>query len=280
MIQIISDSMSDFFQQDAQKHNVAILPLSVSFNQETFYDGITITCEEFYKKMATASQLPKTSQVAPESFYGAIKPLLAQGDEVLIITGSSLLSGTYQSALIAKEMFEDKANIHVFDSMTASLGESFLIYEALKMRDAGAGVVEILATLERLRGKQRLFGSVDDLKYLVMGGRLSSLGGKAGSILKIKPMLEVGGGTISLKSVVRGKKKMMEWFLNQLKKLPPDPNYPVFFAAADAQEALMELKSFLEEKGMAFPKCTVMSIGPIIGTHVGPGTVAMSWVTA
>lgn len=278
MIQIITDSMSDITQADSKKHHVQVLAQNILFGDESFIDGITIDIETFYNKLSTAAQLPKTSQVAPEAFQDAIAAALMAGNEVLIITGSSGLSGTYQSALIAKQAFDSDKHIHIVDSLSAALGETFLVMEAVRLRDLGTPVEQIVETLENLKLRQKLYGYVADLKYLVMGGRLSSFGGKAGNILKIRPMLELSDGTLSMSNLVRGKKKMLEWFLDHLKTTPPDLNYPIYFASANANDALMELVDYLKEKTPQLPLIAITHIGPIIGTHVGPGTLALQYI--
>ena len=144
------------------------------------------------------------------------------------------------------------------------------------MRDAGASVQEIVARLEEIKGRQLLFGLADDLKYLVMGGRLNPLVGKVGGALNIKPTLMIKDGVIEKEGVVRGTKKGHAWYIEQLKKNPPDPSIPLYIGGADCPETVALLKSMVEEAGI---NCTIrtMDIGCLVGTHVGPGLTLMSW---
>ncbi len=279
MIQIITDSISDFLQSEAKKTGIQVLPLTILMDEESYIDGVTITNKEFYEKITTVKQLPKTSQITPNTFLDAITPHLDKGDEVLIITGSSKLSGTHQSAVLAQEMCSHPSKVHIIDSYTASLGQSALVHQAISLRDQGSSIEEIISILETIKSKQKLFGHVSDLKYLVMGGRLSSFTGKAGNILKIRPVLHLSDGELGMNGLVRGKKKMLDWFVEQLKKSPPDLNYPVYFASSNVKGELLELKNYVENHCGLFPQITLMDIGPVVGAHVGPGTIAISWIS-
>lgn len=280
MIHIITDSMSDLLPQEAAPIGVEVLAQPISFGQESLLDNVTISREEFYRRLEIAESLPKTSQVPPESFFNAYQRALSNGSDVLAITGSSELSGTYQSAVIARDMLEEKqrAKIFLVDTLSGSLGESLLVYEAAKLRDAGESASTIQKALLTLIPYQTLVGQVDDLKYLVMGGRLSSVGARVGTMLHLKPMIKLKAGKLEMGGLARGTRKALEWLSQQLKEIPPDPAYPVHFACANAPKALDALKAYLLEKGMLPPVIRTLGIGSIVGTHTGPGCIAMSWI--
>ena len=245
--------------------------------EELLDDGISLKREDFFARLRIATELPHTSMVPMAFWLDAFnKRLRNQEDEILCITGSSRLSGGHHSAEMAQEECIDPARVTVFDSMTASCGEMLLVEEAVRMRDAGASVAEIVAHLEEVKARQLLFGLADNLKYLVMGGRLNPLIGKVGGALNIKPTLMIKDGVIEKEGIVRGVKKGYAWYIEQLKKNPPDPGIPLYIGGADCPETVALLKVMVEEAGI---NCTIrtMDIGCLVGTHVGPGLTLMSW---
>lgn len=197
--------------------------------------------------------------------------------QVLCITGSSKLSGGHHSANMAREECHDPARVTVVDSLSGSCGEMLLIEEAARLRDHGADISEIVAHIEDLKSRQMVFGLADELKYLVMGGRLNPLIGKVGGALNIKPTLMLQDGVIEKEGIVRGTKKGHAWYIEQLKKYPPDPAIPLYIGGADCSETVELLSSMVKEAGIT---CTIraMEIGCLVGTHVGPGLTLMSWI--
>lgn len=281
MLNIITDSMSDITQVQGHAINVTIIPLTVTMDDETFVDGVTIDTEEFYQRMRKARSLPKTSQVTPDAFRRAFKKALENdGDEVLCITGSSILSGTYQSATIARDAQpEDKrGRVHLVDSLSVTIGGALIVRAAAMWRDAGLHVQEIVSKLEALKRRVCISATVDELKYLVMGGRLPAVGAKIGGLLNLKPMIRVADGEVKTAGVCRGKSKVREWFANELAKDLPDEAFPVVLGHADAPQSLVELKEYLFKKGAIAMEPITMAIGSVIGSHAGPGAYGMAWV--
>ena len=279
MIRIVTEAMSDLTRMDAATLNVTLVAQPLRFGMEEYLDdGISITREEFFARLRVATELPRTSMV-PMAFWLDTfnKCLRDPSAHVLCITGSSKLSGGHHSATMAREECSDPSRVVVVDTLSGSCGEMLLVEEAAKLRDNGAALEEILAHIEDLKSRQVLFGLADELKYLVMGGRVSPLIGKVGGALNIKPTLMVKDGLIEKEGVVRGTKKGHAWYIEQLKKVPPDPAVPVYIGGADCPETVVLLKSMVEEAGIS---CTIrtMDIGCLVGTHVGPGLTLMSWV--
>ena len=154
-----------------------------------------------------------------------------------------------------------------------------LVYEAVRLRAQGEEIRTIQKALLTLIPHQVLVGFVEDLKYLVMGGRLSSVGAKVGTILRIKPMLRLRDGKLDMAGIARGTRNAYDWLLQQLKQTPPDLAYPVHMASAHASEALEELKSYLTDRGGLTGMIRTMGIGPATGTHTGPGCLVISWIS-
>lgn len=281
MLHIIIDSMSDVTQVQGHKWGVQIIPLEVQIENETYLDGVTIDAEEFYEKMKVAKTLPKTSQVPPESFRKMFKKALEnEGDEVLCITGSSALSGTYQSALIARKEQETAAQSRVFvvDSLSATIGGSILIQTAVKYRDEGMGAKDIGDKLNELKSRIEIAATVGDLKYLVMGGRLPKIGAKVGGLLNLKPMICVVEGAVKMAGVCRGMKKVNEWIVGSMLKTGIDESYPVILGHADGLKEMTAFREYLEREKVITNVPQTMNIGSIIGSHTGPGTFGIAWV--
>lgn len=278
MIQIVTDSMSDIRQEEAGHFALTVLPQHVLFGEESYLDGVNLTCEQFYQKMLTAKDLPKTSQVTPEAFALAFEKAYQRGDDVICITGSSKLSGTYQSATIARDMQKDPSRIYLIDSFNASLSQQAVLWEAVRLRDEGVAVEEIARRLSALVPRISLVGVVDDLKHLVRGGRLSSTTARIGTTLNLKPTLRLKDGKLEQEGLVRGKKRSFEWMLKQVFDQPRDMDYPLYLASANAAEDLHEFRDFMAKEGLPLDNVREVAIGPIVGTHTGQGILAVSWV--
>ena len=276
MIRVITDSMSDISQQEAAALCICVLPLTVRFGQEEFRDGVDLSMDDFYARITVATELPKTSQVTPESFVDAFTAALVQPeDEVLCITGSSKLSGTHQSAVLARQMVSEPERIVLLDSRSASLGEALLVKLALTLRESMPSAAALAAHLETIKARQQLVGQADELKYLVMGGRLSSIGGKLGTVLSIKPMLRLEHGKLIQAAICRGTAKARAWYIEQLRQHPADPAFPLMIAGAHCPSAVDQLRQALEESGLPLPPILAMEVGTVIGTHTGPGLTAL-----
>ena len=280
MITLITDSMSDISQSEATEIGIRVIPLTVRFGTEEFRDGIDISLEDYYARMETVTELPKTSQVTPDSFEHAFKKELAAGNQVLCITGSSRLSGTYQSAEIAWDHLKKPADIRLVDSMNASHGEALLVFAAVKYLKQGHTLEETAAFLERIVPQLRMTGMARELKYLVMGGRISAGVGAIGSTLGICPMVKLEDGQMKTAGLCHGRLKARRWFLDKLKEMPANPDYPMFFAGAHCDDVVEALRDAAVEAGLTPPETQLRQIGPVIGTHTGPGLVSIGWVAA
>lgn len=276
MIRIVTDSMADITQEEAAQWGVEVLPLVVRFGQEEYLDGIDLALDAFYARLQRVKELPKTSQLTPARFRDAFERNLANGDEVLCITGSSRLSGTYQSAVLARSMMDRPERVHLVDSMSASLGEAQLVLEALRQRDVIRDAAMLAAHVEAIRARSHLVGQAQELKYLVMGGRLNAAVGTIGATLHIKPMLCLSEGVIHQAGLCRSQAKVHQWYLERLAEYPPDPAFPLILAGAACDAQVMALKCALEDSGVTV--ASMRQIGTVIGTYTGPGLTTMSWI--
>lgn len=276
MIRIITDSTCDINHETASEMGITVVPLTVHFGSQTFRDGIDITIDDFYKKLATSTTLPNTSQVNPDVFEKLFSKFIDDGDEIVGIFISSELSGTCQSAFIARDMIGSE-NIHIIDSRITTFGMAILIHIAVQMREAGRSAVEITETIENLKKRLRLFGVVDTLKYLKMGGRISTATAFVGGILGINPLVSVVDGKVESIGKARGRKSGMNHILELIKAEPVDPDYPVSFGHSNAPEAMGESISFFQQH-LDFQTYITGDIGVIVGTHTGPGVVGIAYI--
>ncbi|MDQ6420818.1 DegV family protein [Paenibacillus sp. LHD-117] len=276
-VRIVTDSTADIPAELREKLGISMVPLKVLFGEETYVDAVTITAEQFYEKLKGVPTLPTTSQPSPLEFSEMYERLLGEDPEAPIISIhlAACLSGTYQSATIAQSMLEQEADITVVDSRSASYGIGTLVVRAAEMALAGRGKEEILAEIQRLRNDITIYFLVDSLEHLHKGGRIGRASALIGSILNIKPILslDVDGGVHAVDKV-RGTKKAMARISEMLKEsYGSDPVSLTIFKTDDeaaAQELGERVKADLNVQRVGYA-----AIGPVIGTHAGPGTSAV-----
>ncbi|SET36305.1 DegV family protein [Paenibacillus sp. NFR01] len=276
---IVADSTSDIPPALAESNHIEIIPLKLMFGEETFLDGVEMTPEQFYDRLPRAQQLPTTSQPSPLAYMEVYRDIMRRypGSPVLSFHISSGLSGTYQAAVMAKDMLEEEgANITVVDSLSASYGFGFMVVQAARWANEGKGPEEILRLAEELRQSRKLYFLVDTLEYLQKGGRIGKASAFLGTLLNIKPILSIDAdGIIYAVEKVRGRKKavarMIELFKTDLPGVTKI-NVAVGHTAepASGEEFLKELSEHftLEEQ-------VLTNIGPVVGSHVGNGTLAV-----
>ncbi|GAA3407034.1 DegV family protein [Paenibacillus hodogayensis] len=274
-IRVVTDSTSDIPEPLRKQYGIEMVPLKVHFGTETFYDAVTIQPSQFYEKLPTASALPTTSQPSPADFLDIYKKLSQEPDTAIIsIHLSSAMSGTYQSALLAKTLLEADDRLAVVDSKSASYGIGLLVVEAAKAAAAGKSVPEVLELVDRLRQDMRIYFLVGTLEYLQKGGRIGKAAALFGSLLNIKPILTIDGqGEVSSVDKVRGTKKAMARIVDLLKADFGDRPIDLTVAHAGAPEAGAEFSRLLQEH-FNIAELTYTDVGPVVGTHAGPGTVA------
>jgi len=269
---IIVDSTADLIP--AVKCRVEVVPLTVYFGEKGYLDGVGMDHHEFYTMLERSSELPKTAQATPEDFRRVLDGL-TEGEGALIITLSQKLSGTYQSALMAAQ---GRDEVFVVDCGSTAVGGGALTEYALRLLDEGKGAAEIAELLERKKGNLCLIAKVDTLEYLRRGGRLSRTAAIAGGILNVKPVLTLTDGELTPIGRVRGDARAGALVAEKIASfggIDPTMPYLVGYAGLSDEPALR----FIKEHGDIFPdgKAEVTCIGSVIGTHAGPGTVAVAF---
>lgn len=279
MIRILTDSTADLTQAAARELGVEVVPLRVLFGQESYLDGVEMTTADFYPRLAVSQQLPTTSQPTPGDFLPYFQAAKDAGDSVVVVLISGALSGTVQSATIAKDM-ADYEPIYIIDSLTTITGLRLLVHRACALRDGGGDAREIAAALEALKHRVVLYAVVDTLEYLHKGGRLSRAGMVAGSLLNLKPIISVTSqtqGGIKVVGKPRGNAKSVRFLLDAMAASGVASDSPILFGYTATQEKLAPLReAVLEQYKPSHTDC--LEVGSVVGTHAGPGAAAMSFL--
>ena len=272
---IIVDSTADLLPE--LKKRVHVVPLTVHFGETEYIDGVTIDHKTFYEKLVESDVLPTTSQATPDAFMQEFEKAKEAGEAAVVITLSSKLSGTYQSAMIAAAEYE---NIYVVDSGTAAMGSGILTELAFRLLDAGKTAEEIAAALEEEKQKIVIVALVDTLEYLKKGGRISKTVAFAGGVLNIKPVLSVIGGEIQMLGKARGSKMGNNLLVQEIDKAGGiDFSKPVLLGYSGISDAL--LLKYIEDSRHIWegnlPEVRYTTVGSVIGTHAGPGAVVVAF---
>lgn len=276
-IEIITDSTSDLTREEARELDVHLIPMRVIFEDGVYTDGVDITKEAFYAKQAQARVLPKTTQVNPQEYCEIFEPLLESGGEVVAILMSSKLSGTFQSAMIAKEMARGGERLYLVDSLNVTIGEGLLVREAVRMRRAGKSAAEIAAALEELKRRVRFVAFIGTLKYLKMGGRISSSTAVLGTMLNISPVVAIVDGEVRSVGRVKGRQKILEYTLDFARAYPVDSRYGVMFGHSRCQETMEAYRTKVTQ-ALGLQESAWDELGAVIGTHSGPGCYGMAYI--
>lgn len=272
---IIVDSTSDLMPNI--KNQVSVVPLTVHFGEEEYIDGVTIDHKAFYEKLVETDVHPSTSQAIPAAFSEEYEKVKESGESAVVITLSSKLSGTYQSAMIAAADFD---NIYVVDSGSAAIGGGILVEYALRLLNEGLGAKEIAEKLEEEKKNIVVVALVDTLEHLKKGGRISKTVAFAGAVLNIKPVLSICDGEIQILGKARGSKMGNNLLVQEIEKAGGvDFSKPVLLGYTGLSDALLlkyiEDSKHLWEQGIEDIRYT--TIGSVIGTHAGPGAVAVAF---
>lgn len=275
-VRIITDSSCDHLFSKRDEWGIDILPLRVYFGEDEYIDGYNLTTEKFYQLLSEATELPRTSQITPLEFEDVMRPYIEAGDEIVVLTISKEMSGTHNSALITREQFPG-APIYIVNTLTVTFALALLVDLAVRMRDQGMDAKSIAEELDRLKDKTRLYAVIGDLKYLRMGGRLSSTGAVVGTLLGIKPIITIRDGKVINIDKARGMKAGYQSVLSYTENDGIDNRYPVYFGHTNIPEALKELETAAKDR-LDFDEACFCNIGPIVGTHAGPGATGIAFI--
>ena len=275
-VRIIIDSSADFEPEIADELGITVIPMKTIFGEKEFAEGIDITREQFYEKLVESDEFPRTSQVTPFEFARELDKL-EDGDEALIITLSGKLSGTAESARTAAS--QSPAPAFVVDSESVTIGERILVERAVEMRDAGAEAKTIAETLDREKADIKVIATLDTLEYLKRGGRISAAAALAGGLLSIKPVVGVVDGEVAVLGKARGSKQGNNMLREMIAETGIDFSRPVHLGYTGLSDKL--LRKYVADSRDLFEahldELSSSIIGSTIGTHVGPGAIAVAY---
>ncbi|WP_276352587.1 DegV family protein [Cohnella caldifontis] len=280
-VALVTDSTADIPLEMRQRLGITMVPLKVMFGNETYLDNVELEPEEFYRKLTSSKTLPTTSQPSPADFYDTFRKLIGEGRSVVSVHLSGAFSGTYQSATIAKSMLEGEGDITVIDSKSASYGYGLIVAAAAELAAQGASAAEVAAEVHRLRRELRLYFLVDTLEYLQKGGRIGKAAAVVGSLLNIKPILTIDDeGVITPVDKVRGQKRAIARVAELLEADLGSRPIDLYIALTPGyEENAREMSTLLKDR-FTVRSYLETAIGPVIGTHAGPGTVGVFAIPA
>lgn len=264
-IKIITDSSADLPKEIFNKLDVEVLPLLINFGEDSYHDGVDITLDEMFERIETGDVFPNTAQVTPVRFAEAYEKYLKEGYKIISIHLSSCMSGTYQSACLAKEMVESD-DIYVVDSQNVTSGLGLVVYRAAMLRDRGLSVQEIIDDLETTKNticSSLCFNSLDNL---VRGGRITKTVSVVTGVLGIKLILEVKDGLMAVKDKVRGSKKAVKRIIKDIENYKPREDMPIVLLNVNNEDVYNEIKAYLQEHNLNYIDARV---GCTVGIHSG-----------
>lgn len=274
MLSIVTDSACDLPRELVEKHNITLVPLQVNIDGVEYREGEDITPRQFYEKMLTASELPRTSQPAPATFAAVFRELSEKG-QVLCLTLSSKLSGTYQSACLGKKLSVN--NVTVFDTLAGSLGQGLQVIKAAEMAKLGVPLKEIIERLTAYRQEMRIYILLNTLENIVKGGRLSKFQGSLAKMLDIKILLEGVNGAVELREKIRGKRRFLQRALEVIEEQCQDfSQRPFGITHLENQQDMEYLRSSVANKYKP-PHVLTNYMGSTMGTYAGKGGIIIAF---
>ncbi len=272
-IKIVTDSSADISEELARKMGITVVPLYVRFADDIYRERITITDEQFYDKLVNGPVHPVTIQPSPQDFVEVYKKMAAESDAIVSIQLSSKLSGTYNSAVLAKNMLENAYPITVIDSQSVTVSLALIVLMAAEAAQKGKDLDEILAMVNNAIPKTHLFGVLDTLKYLLLGGRIGKAKALVGSLLGVKPVLALKDGEVVPAGQTRNRAKGVDRLLDDLKKIPDVVDIAVAHSTTpeDAQKLAAQISGIVKDVSVR-----VFRLGTTLGVHVGPGALIIA----
>lgn len=275
MIKLLVDSSSDYMLDELENRDILFVPLDILLCGKTYSDGIDIKKDEFYSLLENTKEFPKTSMPSPEVFFSQFEKAKENGDSVICLLLSSELSGTYQSAVLAKKMV-DYENIYIIDTRTVAASIKILTEYCLSLREQGLSAEEIVGKAENLKSRIKVYAVLDTLEYLYRGGRLSKTSATIGSVAKIKPTVTVENGAVAVIKKSLGLSKAKNELMNIVKSKNIDYDFPVYTLYTYGTDNCQKLEAELNSENIKFN--ARVQIGSTIGAHVGAGAFGVFFV--
>jgi DegV family protein with EDD domain len=275
-VRVVTDSAGDLTPALAEERGITIVPLSIRFGSEEFVDGATLTPEEFWRRCKSSDVLPETSAPSPGAFQEAFLGAAGDGyDGVVCINISSALSATFQAARTAADAVSDQVPVRVIDSHSVTMGQGLMVLTAAESAAGGASLDEVEAVVQSRIERTQVFGAIDTLEHLEKGGRIGGARALLGSLLSIKPVIHVVDGVVEEESKQRTRTRQLRYLADKIISLGNLERVAVCNGAASDLDDLLGLLSGVDVK---YP-LEVVNLGPVVGTHTGPGTIGVCVVT-
>lgn len=277
MIRILVDAASDYPAEELKGKNIDLIPIRVTIGDTTYLDGVDLNRNDFYRLLEETGEFPKTSQPSPQEFLDIFEEVKEKGDELVCILLSSALSGTFQSAMLAKEM-AGYDGIYLVDSLSATYTIKVMADYACRLRGEGISAGEIAERLDAIKARVRVLAALDTLEYLSRGGRLSKTAAAIGDMANIKPIITITReGKVGILGKSLGKNKAICAIKKQLQELSIDDSFPVYSIYSFGTDNCAKFEEKLEQEG--YHTGRRMQIGPTIGSHIGPEAFGIIFVT-
>lgn len=273
-VRLVTDSSCDLPEEVVDAHGITVVPLTIRFGDEELTDRVELTSEEFYRRMATLDGLPETAAPSPGAFEEAFRAAGADGDQVVCLTISSALSATMASAQNAARAVEGDIDVRVVDSKSITAGLGTLLILAAETAEGGADADEVVATIEATIPRTRVLGGLDTLENLRKGGRIGGAQAMLGTMLSVKPVVDISTGVVEEAGKVRTRKKQMQFLLDKLRAAGDVERLVVCDGEAPDAQEFMDLVTEVVPRD-SFTRST---IGPVIGTHGGPRMIGLTWL--
>lgn len=274
-IKLVCDSLSDIPKELISKYDIHVVPLTVIFDGKEYIDGIDLSKEEFYKMLRENVNMPKTSQGTYIQFRDAFKKYINEGKDILYIGGSSSASGTFQSAVMAKNDLD--GNIFVFDTQNLSIGSGCFALSAVEKINEGKSINEVIEHLEKIKSSIQVLFTVDTLEYLQKGGRISLAKATIGNMLNIKPILSIADGLVKPFNQVRGKKQVINKLVSSMKEFYGDDlsKKRIILGYGDNKEEVETFSKKVKEE-LNIDEIICVNVGTCICAHSGPGILGIA----
>ena len=277
MIRILIDSSADYSAQEAKEHNLELVPINITINEKNYLDGIDLTKDEFYELLTSSDEFPKTAQPSPQDYLDLFEDAKEKGDSIVYLSLSSALSGTFQSATLAKSMVEYD-EIYLVDTPSATRAIRIMAEYACKLREEGNDAATIAAKLEDFKSRVVIYSALDTLEYLCKGGRLSKAAAAVGELANLKPIITVTPeGTMAVPAKALGRNKAISTLTKMVTEKEIDTTFPIYSLYAVGEENTEKLEQKLGKEGVRVTKR--LQIGSTIGCHIGPGAYGVIFVT-
>jgi len=276
-IRVVTDSACDLSADLAAEKGVTVVPLSIRFGEEEFVDGSTLSADDFWARCAASAVLPETAAPSPGAFQLAFEAAADDGyDGVFCLNISSGVSATYQAAVTAAKSVADRIPVRVADSRSMTMGLGLMDLDVAELATAGATLDELAARVDALISRTFVFGLVDTLEHLEKGGRIGGARALLGSLLSIKPVVTLVDGVVAEESKQRTRGRSMRYLADKVRDAPPISRLAVCDGAATDIDEFLEM---IEDVRTEHP-LVLTDLGPVVGTHTGPGTIGVCMVLA